>query len=138
LRSYLLDTNTITAITRGHATALTHLRNLEDEDEVYTCFVVLGEWEYGILNVVGKVRRDQIRADGDPVIEALTGTWDSTHNVSMRYGSLCANLRSRGQAIPVNDIWIAAVALEYGATLVTTDAHFKRVSELETADWTVP
>ena len=33
--------------------------------------------------------------------------------------------------IPTNDIWIAATAAEYGLPLMATDAHFKRIDDLE-------
>jgi len=32
--------------------------------------------------------------------------------------------------VPINDIWIAAIALENDLTLVTRDAHFQRFPQL--------
>ncbi|MBQ7667054.1 MAG: PIN domain-containing protein, partial [Kiritimatiellae bacterium] len=40
-------------------------------------------------------------------------------------------LSAAGNRIPTNDIWIAAHALELGATLVTTDPHFKAIPLLD-------
>ena len=37
---------------------------------------------------------------------------------------LVSQLRQQGTPLPTNDIWIAAIALERGAQLVTMDAHF--------------
>jgi predicted nucleic acid-binding protein len=53
------------------------------------------------------------------------------------YGIIQAKLRSLGQTIPVNDAWIAAVALSHNATVVTTDSHFHRIDGLKVEDWTV-
>lgn len=39
------------------------------------------------------------------------------------YGRIYDYLRSAGRKIPVNDIWIAAAALETGAAICTGDTH---------------
>ena len=39
-------------------------------------------------------------------------------------------LRRQATPLPINDVWIAAHALEVGATLVTYDAHFDQVKGL--------
>ncbi len=133
--AYLLDTNIITALAQGQPATLAHLQNLATDDEICTCFVVLGEWEYGILNATGAKKQAQIRAIGTPIFAALTAIWDSTEAIAVRYGALQAALRAQGQMIPTNDLWIAATALEKGATLVTTDPHFQRVPGLAVVDW---
>jgi len=35
-----------------------------------------------------------------------------------------------GKPLPINDVWIAAHALETGAVVVTYDAHFKSIPGL--------
>jgi len=37
--------------------------------------------------------------------------------------------------MPENDIWIAAIALQHGLTLVTRDSHFSEIESLGTAAW---
>ncbi|HHY23426.1 MAG TPA: type II toxin-antitoxin system VapC family toxin [Clostridiaceae bacterium] len=32
--------------------------------------------------------------------------------------------------MPENDIWIAAIAIQYGIKLITKDSHFKNVNNL--------
>jgi tRNA(fMet)-specific endonuclease VapC len=44
-------------------------------------------------------------------------------------------LEAKGQIIPENDIWIAAVALECDMPLATRDAHFQRVEGLTVIQW---
>jgi predicted nucleic acid-binding protein len=111
---------------------------LDPADEIYTCFIVVGEWEYGVLNAPGQRRQAQIRAAGAPIFAALTAIWESTPAIALRYGAVHAQLRAAGQMIPTNDIWIAATALVYHATVVTTDPHFRRVTGLNVVDWTQP
>jgi predicted nucleic acid-binding protein len=47
-----------------------------------------------------------------------------------RYASIDASLRTRGQPIPTNDLWIAASAMEHGTELVTLDRDFQKVSQI--------
>ena len=41
-----------------------------------------------------------------------------------------AHLQRTGQVMPINDVWIAAQALELDVPLLTDDAHFRRVPGL--------
>ncbi len=47
-----------------------------------------------------------------------------------RFGWVAAGLRKAGTPIPVNDVWVAAHALQTGARLLTNDAHFACVTGL--------
>ncbi|MEY4483447.1 MAG: hypothetical protein RL693_899 [Verrucomicrobiota bacterium] len=52
-----------------------------------------------------------------------------------RYASASVALEAKGQSIPENDLWIAAVALELNMPLATLDAHFDRVEGLFVTKW---
>lgn len=54
---------------------------------------------------------------------------------SFLYGKIKDKLRRRGSPIPDNDIWIAALSMQYNLTLVTRDAHFKEVDGLAIEEW---
>ena len=51
------------------------------------------------------------------------------------YGKLKAELRELGTPIPENDLWIAALAVQHDATLVTRDTHFDLLPNLPTVAW---
>lgn len=51
------------------------------------------------------------------------------------YGDLQAALRRKGKPIPVNDVWIAAIALQHKLPLLTRDAHFREVDGLVLKTW---
>ena len=51
------------------------------------------------------------------------------------YAKVAVQLEAEGRIIPENDIWIAAVALEYDMPLATRDAHFQRVAGLTVIQW---
>ena len=47
-----------------------------------------------------------------------------------RFARIATALREKGTPIPTNDIWIAAQAMEAGADLLSSDAHFGLVDGL--------
>lgn len=51
------------------------------------------------------------------------------------YGIIKERLQHKGSPIPDNDIWIAAIAMQYGLILVTRDAHFDAVESLQVERW---
>ena len=52
------------------------------------------------------------------------------NETARQYGKSAAQLARDGTPIPQNDIWIAAVAVQCGLPLATTDGHFQRVEGL--------
>ncbi|MFM7324349.1 MAG: PIN domain-containing protein, partial [Nodosilinea sp.] len=50
-------------------------------------------------------------------------------------GEVKNRLRFKGRPLPENDVWIAAVALQHDLILVTRDAHFQEVENLQTVGW---
>lgn len=61
-----------------------------------------------------------------------------TEEVAECYARLRADLERRGQTIGGNDLWIAAMAVMYGATLVTNNTReFSRVPGLVLEDWSL-
>ena len=51
------------------------------------------------------------------------------------YGRISAQLAQAGTPIPQNDIWIAAIAIQFSLPLATADHHFKLVSGLTVLLW---
>ena len=99
---------------------------------------MVGEWEYGLQNAKGRKRQEEIRQAGGPIFAVIAVIWESTPEIATAYGAIHAHLRKTGQLIPTNDMWIAATAQVHGATLVTSDAHFRRIPGLKVVDWTLP
>ena len=56
-------------------------------------------------------------------------------NTAERYGEIKDILRSKGRPIPYNDIWIGALALQHGLTLVSRDEHFGEIEGLDLQKW---
>ncbi len=134
---YLLDTNIITALSENDPVAWEQVF-AHFAEEIVTCFIVVAEWELGILTAHGRRRQQEIRAKGEQVLPNLARVLESSPEVSLAYAQIASELRKAGTMIPLHDMWIAAVARVNGATVVTHDRHFKYVANLTVVDWTVP
>jgi tRNA(fMet)-specific endonuclease VapC len=51
------------------------------------------------------------------------------------YAQIKAGLAEKGKPIPDNDLWIAAVAMQYGLTLAGRDGHFAWIDGLDYEAW---
>jgi tRNA(fMet)-specific endonuclease VapC len=114
---------------------LGHFRNCPPENIVWVCPVSLAEVEWGLrtTNTTDAQRRTRCRRFiEDNALEFVqpiqTTTRDSYAEIMERIWR--AHLPAMGQktqrhlsdlGVDVNDVWIAAVALEHGLTLLTAD-----------------
>lgn len=121
----LLDTNAYTAMRRGHEALADQIRRSE---EILFSAVVAGELLFGFRN--GSRFEENLSALEDFLADAYVLFLPVTWETADLFGRISADLRMKGLPIPLNDIWIAAHALETGATLISSDPHFKRVDGL--------
>jgi tRNA(fMet)-specific endonuclease VapC len=127
VRKVLLDTNAYVALMRGDERVV---EGLAAADLVYLSVVVLGELEAGFRG------GSQYRRNRDVLEDFLSKQSVDTLPVSREtadvFGELKSRLKTRGKLLPINDVWLAAHAMETGAVLVTYDAHFAQVAGLRT------
>ncbi|MBX2863858.1 MAG: type II toxin-antitoxin system VapC family toxin [Leptolyngbyaceae cyanobacterium MAG.088] len=126
--SYLLDTNIIIGLFAGQASIINHL---QQSDEIFIPSIALGELHYGARKS-GRVQKNLERIE-EFVADATIVDCDSA--TAQQYGDVKNRLRVKGRPLPENDIWIAALALQYDLVLVTRDAHFQHVEGLQTVQW---
>lgn len=55
-----------------------------------------------------------------------------TATTAQQFAQIFTHLKGIGKPIPINDVWIAACALEHGARLITLDQHFQLIPNLLT------
>lgn len=91
--------------------------------------IVLGELEAGFS--LGSRAAANRRSLAELLAEPFVQVVPIDAAVAQRYGTLFAQLRRAGTAVPTNDIWIAAATLERAATLLTFDEHFRRITGLD-------
>ena len=58
---------------------------------------------------------------------AAVDVLDVTADVVGIYAEIVVGLKKAGTPLPVNDLWIAAVAVRHGAPMLTYDAHFQKI-----------
>ncbi len=124
----LLDTNIVIAL---FAQEVVVQQRLAAADEVFISSIVLGELYYGAeksSRVEANIARINTFAAGNAVLVCDTAT-------AQFYGAIKNHLRAKGNPIPENDIWIAAIARQHQLTMVTRDGHFQAIDGLEVEQW---
>ena len=125
---FLLDSNIVIALFARDATILEHLAQAE---AILIPTIVIGELYYG-------ARKSARASDNIARLEAFAAVVPvlgcDAHTAS-HYGRIKDDPRRKGQPIPENDIWIAAIALRHGLTLVTRDAHLGKIDALPVVAW---
>ena len=121
----LLDTNRLTDLLRGDP-ALVQL--VEQADEVWLPYVVVAEIKAGFL---GGTRLSQnIALLATFMATGVTVLYPDEQTLEA-YARLFVQLKAAGKPIPDNDLWIGALAVQHGLSVVTRDAHFKKIPQLQ-------
>lgn len=122
MKTVLPDTNVLIDLLAGS-------RSFEEElssaERILVTPTIVGEFLAG----VGKTARDRVRRKAfdsfleDPVVEFVS----HDRETGDYYAAVHRFLREAGTPIPHNDVWIAASALQHGATVLTHDGHFNGI-----------
>jgi len=129
MSAILLDTNAFTQYLRGDQRVF---EALAKAGRVHLSIFTLGELFAGFRSgSKEKANRQMLETFlAKPVVRVLEGTRETAEY----FGLIKSALKRAGRPIPLNDVWIAAHALETGSVLVTYDAHFAVVPGLRTWD----
>jgi tRNA(fMet)-specific endonuclease VapC len=132
---YVLDTNALSALMKGNAEALAHLRRAGRAD-VAIPQPVVAEIAYGIERLPKSKRRQALEQRFE-LLRAELPRRQWTDTVSERFGEVKAALERKGQRIEDFDAAIAAHAMADGAVLVTANLDdMVRIPGLVVEDWT--
>ena len=102
---------------------------IAEADVIIIPTTVLGEL-YGAFEVGSRARANHVDLR-DFLDEPFVTVAPVTEAVARQYGRVYAALRTAGTPIPVNDMWIAASAIDQGSCLLTFDTDFERVGGLD-------
>ncbi len=127
MRLLALDTSGYAAFVRGNDEALEVVRS---HPHIVVSPVVLGELHAGFL--AGSKIEWNKGILAELLASSMVSVVDITRDTAERYAAIHHYLRSRGTPVPANDIWIAAGAMEHGATLLTMDRHFLKIPQVIT------
>jgi tRNA(fMet)-specific endonuclease VapC len=97
-------------------------------ERVFLPLIVLGELRGGFqaANRLLQNKRILVRFLSSPRVRLLLPDEQTTFH----YANLFAQLREQATPIPTNDLWIAALVIQHGLTLLTRDAHFSHLPQL--------
>ena len=111
-------------------------RNISEKisefDRILVPPAVLAEFKSGINVENRRGKKVQGQLDeflDDPAVVVVPCTYDTADY----YARIFKVLRANGTPLPTNDIWIAAAALEHGASVISSDGHFLLVPMLKLA-----
>jgi len=124
----LLDTNAVIALQKG---VVGMVQLVKSSENVVIPAIVVGELLFGTLNSAQRETNMKVLEkliDTNPIIPVDVMT-------SRHYADIRLSLKQKGRPIPENDLWIAAIAIQYGYTLVTADKHFSYVDGLYLESW---
>jgi len=127
----VMDSDLVIASLRGRNDAKGKVKQLEQTDSLALTSlteyeVLLGAYFYG--------KKDDIDETEDLFSKYTVLSLDA--NSAKRAAKIRAKLMKQGSDVADIDVLIAAVVLEYGATLVTRNkTHFERIEELIVEEW---
>ena len=125
MKQILLDTNAYSRLLAGDEAVLSALADCET---VYLSVFVLGELFAGFR---GGAKEKENRELLDACLKKEpVRVLDACVETSEIFGELKDSLKRAGAPIPINDVWIAAHAIETGSVLITFDTHFHSIPGL--------
>jgi len=129
MKKMVLDTNAYARLLTGNTDVLTAVASAE---LIYMSIFVLGELYAGFAGGV-KQRENKVilnRFLSKPSVKILHATSETAEI----FGVLKNDLKQFGTPLPINDVWIAAHAIETGSVIVTFDQHFRKISGIRLWD----
>jgi tRNA(fMet)-specific endonuclease VapC len=127
---YLLDTNTVSHLIKRHPQATQRLLAVPMHS-VCISAITAGELAFGLAKRPEAVALKAAVNEFLRRVEVLP--WDEA--VAQTYGTLRAQLQRQGTPLAALDMQIAAHAWHAKAVLVSSDAAFLQVTQLEIENW---
>lgn len=126
MKKIILDTNAYAGFLAGDKNVLASLGKAET---VYMSVFVLGEIYAGIKGGTKEQKNKNIL---EKFLDKSTVLiLDATSEI---FGHIKHQLRKNGTLLPINDVWIAAHAMETGAVIISYDIHFLKVPGIRVWD----
>ena len=125
-----LDTNAVIAY-RADVSEVVGL--IDAAERVFLPLPVLGEALYG-AKISGRPAENLVSVHA---FAATCTILEPDVRTAEVYADLRAGLKAAGRPIPENDLWIAALCVQWGIPLLTRDRHFEWIAALQVRCWTL-
>ncbi len=124
----ILDTNALSAFFESDERLATVLQTTSRH---HLPSVVLGEYRFGLI-------RSRKQKEIEPWLDELENQFlvlEVDSDTARFYAKIREKLRFVGKPIPANDLWIAALALQYDQPIISRDTHFDFVEGIQRLSW---
>lgn len=93
--------------------------------------IVLGEYRFGLQASRLRIARERWldERESDFIVLSVDA------QTARCYALARAELKALGSAIPENDLWIVALAVQHGHRILTRDIHFSNVPGVTAVSW---
>ena len=124
--TFLVDANVLSEPTKPEPSAAVIDWLKSNERELAVDPIILGEIRFGIHLLPASKRRQRLEQWFEKGVSNIVCLpWDTASG--LRWAKLLAELRAKGQAMPIKDSLVAATALVHGLTVATRNvADFKK------------
>ncbi len=115
----LADTSVWIEFFRPKSATGNRLETLIVENSVWICGVVMFELLQGIKS----------EAEKSMILDTLSNLEyaEMSQSLWQKSATLAASLKKKGVTLPLSDIFISAIALEYSLSIFTLDKHFEQI-----------
>ena len=128
--AYLLDANTLSYAIRGDGHCRSKLIS-KNPTEIFTCSTVVYELWFGVHLKNSKKLSDAVRQ----ILNEIT-TLAFDHESGEICAKISSQLHKKGLHHHIQDMQIAAIAIQHDLTLVTKNTKdFRSISKLKLEDW---
>ena len=105
------------------------LRSVGTNDRIVTCAIARGEILFGLERLADGRRRAELEQKAQKLFATLPCE-PVLSSASDHYASVKLAQPRRGLTLDEKDLWMAAIALALGATLVSSDSDFRWIDVL--------
>jgi tRNA(fMet)-specific endonuclease VapC len=124
----ILDTNAVSAVVNGDAAIESRLLTART---VAIPVIAIGEYRFGIAQ---SRRRAEYELWFRQHLESYR-ILDVQLETAQVYADVRLELKTAGTPIPVNDLWIAALARQHRLPILSRDRHFDAVRGIKRLSW---